>query len=272
MRGCAWLAPGPRLPRVHSRRCLPCLETAEAAPVPPASARRDDLGRVRRGHPAGVLLAAHGGFRQGAWPTRGRRWRWSMGRGERSRRTASAPPSTGSTRRRRRGSTSRRRSRWGASLVPLVALFAVGLLALLDCERQDWNAVSRRLHDARQMIEAGGLGRVLDDRRGRAGGRTARPSTAASSREAEMAMARSLVLYRRGQAPVETANALLHLARVHVSARVTMRWRATRSTKPRCSSARVPTLGRGSSDCSRRPAGVRTPTRVQPGRAGRERS
>jgi LuxR family maltose regulon positive regulatory protein len=33
---------------------------------------------------------------------------------------------------------------------------------------------------------------------------------------AEMAMARSLVLYRRGQAPVETANALLHLARVHV--------------------------------------------------------
>jgi LuxR family maltose regulon positive regulatory protein len=33
---------------------------------------------------------------------------------------------------------------------------------------------------------------------------------------AELAMARSLVLYRRGQAPVETANALLHLARVDV--------------------------------------------------------
>lgn len=32
---------------------------------------------------------------------------------------------------------------------------------------------------------------------------------------AEMSMARSLVLYRRGQAPVETANALLHLARIH---------------------------------------------------------
>ena len=31
-----------------------------------------------------------------------------------------------------------------------------------------------------------------------------------------MAMARSLVLHRRGQAPVETANALLHLARVHL--------------------------------------------------------
>ena len=28
------------------------------------SARRDDLGRLRRGHPAGVLLAADGGFRQ----------------------------------------------------------------------------------------------------------------------------------------------------------------------------------------------------------------
>jgi LuxR family maltose regulon positive regulatory protein len=32
---------------------------------------------------------------------------------------------------------------------------------------------------------------------------------------AEMSIARSLVLYRRGQAPVETANALLHLARIH---------------------------------------------------------
>jgi len=30
-----------------------------------------------------------------------------------------------------------------------------------------------------------------------------------------MSMARSLVLYRRGRAPVETANALLRLARVH---------------------------------------------------------
>jgi LuxR family maltose regulon positive regulatory protein len=33
---------------------------------------------------------------------------------------------------------------------------------------------------------------------------------------AEVAMARSLVLYRRGQAPVEVANALLRLARLHV--------------------------------------------------------
>jgi LuxR family maltose regulon positive regulatory protein len=103
----------------------------------------------------------------------------------------------------------------GGELVPLVALFAVGLLALLDCEREDWNAVSRRLHAARQMIEAGGLGEywmtagvglavgLASEHRGDLAG-------------AEMAMARSLVLYRRGQAPVETANALLHLARVHV--------------------------------------------------------
>ena len=46
----------------------------------------------------------------------------------------------------------------GRELVPLVALFAVGLLAVLDCDRQDWNAVSRRLHDARQMIDAAGVG------------------------------------------------------------------------------------------------------------------
>jgi LuxR family maltose regulon positive regulatory protein len=32
---------------------------------------------------------------------------------------------------------------------------------------------------------------------------------------AETSMARSVVLYRRGRAPVETANALLHLSRVH---------------------------------------------------------
>jgi LuxR family maltose regulon positive regulatory protein len=102
----------------------------------------------------------------------------------------------------------------GRELVPLVAMFAAGLLALLDCERQAWNAVSRRLNAARQVIEAGGLreywmtagvtlaGGLASEHDGDLGG-------------AEMAMARSLVLYRRGQAPVETANALLHLARVH---------------------------------------------------------
>jgi LuxR family maltose regulon positive regulatory protein len=103
----------------------------------------------------------------------------------------------------------------GGELVPLVALFAAGLLALLDCERQDWNAVARRLKEARQMIGVGELGEywmtagvelvggIVSEHRDDLTG-------------AEMAMARSLVLYRRGQAPVEIANALLHLARVHV--------------------------------------------------------
>ena len=102
----------------------------------------------------------------------------------------------------------------GRELVPLVALFAVGLLAILDCERQDWNAVSRRLHAARQMIEAAGVGEYWMT----AGVELARGLASehrGEDAEAEMAMARSLVLYRRGQAPVETANALLHLARVH---------------------------------------------------------
>ncbi|MBV8219116.1 MAG: hypothetical protein JO325_11675 [Solirubrobacterales bacterium] len=103
----------------------------------------------------------------------------------------------------------------GSELVPLVALFAVGLLALLESERQDWNAVSRRLHDARQMIDAGGLGEYwMTAGVELAGGLTAERHDDLAG--AETAMARSLVLYRRGQAPVETANALLHLARVHV--------------------------------------------------------
>jgi LuxR family transcriptional regulator, maltose regulon positive regulatory protein len=99
-------------------------------------------------------------------------------------------------------------------LLPLVALFALGLLALMDCDSEDWNAVSSRLREARQVIAAGGLSEF--------------PMTAAvelaaglmAERDgdlvgAETSMARSLVLYRRGQAPVETANALVHLARVH---------------------------------------------------------
>jgi len=103
----------------------------------------------------------------------------------------------------------------GRDLVPLVALFAVGLLALLDCERQDWNAVSRRLHAARQMIEAGGLDEYwMTAGVELAGGLASEHDDDLGG--AEMAVARSLVLYRRGQAPVETANALLHLARLHV--------------------------------------------------------
>ena len=102
----------------------------------------------------------------------------------------------------------------GRELVPLVALFAVGLLAILDCDRQDWNAVSRRLHDARQMIEAAGVGEYWMTAGVELAGGLAYEHRGEDA-EAEMAMARSLVLYRRGQAPVETANALLHLARVH---------------------------------------------------------
>jgi LuxR family transcriptional regulator, maltose regulon positive regulatory protein len=103
----------------------------------------------------------------------------------------------------------------GRELVPLVALFAIGVLALLDCERQDWNAVSRRLHGARQMIDAGGLGEYwMTAGVALAGGLASEHQDDLAG--AEMAMARSLVLYRRGQAPVEIANALLHLARIHV--------------------------------------------------------
>ncbi len=103
----------------------------------------------------------------------------------------------------------------GRELVPLVARFAVGLLALMDCERRDWNAVSRRMYAARQMIEAGGLGEYwMTAGVQLAGGLTAEHG--GEHDKAETEMARSLVLYRRGQAPVETANVLLHLACIHL--------------------------------------------------------
>jgi LuxR family transcriptional regulator, maltose regulon positive regulatory protein len=103
----------------------------------------------------------------------------------------------------------------GRELLPLVTLVAVGLLALMDCDREDWSAVSRRLHGARQMIDAGGLGEFwMSAGIELAGGLAAEQQ--GDLAEAEMAIARSLVLHRRGQAPVETANALVHLARVHV--------------------------------------------------------
>jgi LuxR family maltose regulon positive regulatory protein len=103
----------------------------------------------------------------------------------------------------------------GRELVPLVALFAEGVLALLDCERQDWNAVSRHLLTARQMIAAAGVGEYwMTAGATLAGGLLSEHHDDLA--QAEMTIARSLVLYRRGQAPVETANALLHLARVHI--------------------------------------------------------
>ena len=102
----------------------------------------------------------------------------------------------------------------GRELIPLVALAASSLLALMDCERGDWNGVSQRLSSARGLIQAGGVSEYWLT----AGIELA--TGLAAEREgnlalAEMSMARSLVLSRRGQAPVETANALLHLARVH---------------------------------------------------------
>jgi LuxR family maltose regulon positive regulatory protein len=102
----------------------------------------------------------------------------------------------------------------GQELLPLVALFALGLLTLMDCESEDWNGVSRRLHTARQLIEGGGLGEYwMTAAVELAGGLAAERD--GDLETAEVAMARSLLLYRRSQAPVEIANALLHLARVH---------------------------------------------------------
>ncbi|MGA2928081.1 MAG: LuxR C-terminal-related transcriptional regulator, partial [Solirubrobacteraceae bacterium] len=104
----------------------------------------------------------------------------------------------------------------GRDLLPLVALVALGLLALMDFEREDLIAVAKRLHQGRQMIESCGLGEYWMT----AGVELA--SGLAAERDgdlarAEMLMARSLVLCRRSKAPVETANALLRLARVHQS-------------------------------------------------------
>jgi LuxR family maltose regulon positive regulatory protein len=102
----------------------------------------------------------------------------------------------------------------GRELLPLVALFAVGLLALMDCESENWNAVAGRLNEARRVIDSGGLREYWMT----AGVELAGGLSAERNGDlvcAETAMARSLVLYRRGQAPVEAANALLHLARIH---------------------------------------------------------
>ena len=137
---------------------LPCLETAEAAPVP--GPLLDGTTSVASG--AATLRASYwlrmGVFRQDRFARSQCAGSWNRGHGERFRPTAWGPRLTGSVRQRRLASSSRRRSRKGASLFPLVALFAVGVLALLDCERQDWNAVARGLQAARQMIEAGALG------------------------------------------------------------------------------------------------------------------
>ena len=102
----------------------------------------------------------------------------------------------------------------GRELIPMVALAAVSLLALMDCERGDWNAVSQRLRCARRSSRRCGVSEYwMTAGIELAGGLAAEHQ--GNLALAEMAMARSLVLNRRSQAPVETANALLHLARVH---------------------------------------------------------
>jgi LuxR family transcriptional regulator, maltose regulon positive regulatory protein len=193
---------------------LPCLETAEAAPVPGllldgttsvASGtatlrasywlRMGDFGRTVS-YAREALALEHGPWRAISANCLGTAFYWLD-------ETAQARQQLEAT------------IEVGRELVPLVALFAAGLLTLMDCERQDWNAVSRRLRAARQMIQAGGLGEYWMTATVELAGGLAREHQDDLA-GAEMAMARSLVLYRRGQAPVETANALLALARVHI--------------------------------------------------------
>jgi ATP/maltotriose-dependent transcriptional regulator MalT len=192
---------------------LPCLETAEAAPVPAplldgttsiASGaatlrasywlRMGDFGKTVT-YAREALTLEHGPWRAISANCLGTAFYWLD-------ETAQARQQLEET------------IEVGRELLPLVALFAVGLLALMDCERGDWNAVAERLQGARQMIQAGGLGEYwMTAGVELAGGLASEHQEDLAG--AEMAMARSLVLYRRGQAPVETANALLHLARVH---------------------------------------------------------
>ena len=193
---------------------LPCLETAEAAPVPGplldgttsvASGaatlrasywlRMGDFGKTAS-YAREALALEHGPWRAISANCLGTAFYWLDA-------TAQARQQLEAT------------IEVGRELVPLVALFAAGLLAVLDCERQDWNAVSGRLHAARQMIEAGGLGEYWMTAGVELAGALASEHDGDLA-GAEMTMARSLVLYRRGRAPVETANALLHLARIHV--------------------------------------------------------
>jgi ATP/maltotriose-dependent transcriptional regulator MalT len=193
---------------------LPCLETAEAAPVPGplldgttsvASGaatlrasywlRMGDFGKTVA-YSREALALEHGPWRAISANCLGTAFYWLD-------ETAQARQQLEAT------------IEVGRELVPLVALFAIGLLAILDCERQDWNGVWSRLRTAREMIDAGALGEYWMT----AGVELARGLALEDRGDlaaAELAMARSLVLYRRGQAPVEIANALLHLARLHV--------------------------------------------------------
>jgi LuxR family maltose regulon positive regulatory protein len=102
----------------------------------------------------------------------------------------------------------------GRELLPLVALAALGMLALMDCESEDWTAAVKRLHQGRATIATGGFGQYWMTAGVELAGGLAAEHDGDLAR-AETLMAASLVLCRRSKAPVEIANVLLHLARVH---------------------------------------------------------
>ena len=209
---------------------LPCLETAEAAPVrrPVCSTGRPRSPPARRrcGRPIGcgwgisarrvsyareALALEHGPWRAISANCLGTAFYWLD-------ETAQARQQLEAT------------IEVGRELVPLVALFAIGLLALLDCERQDWNAVSRRLHAARQMIEAGGLGEYwMTAGVALAGGLVSEHQ--AISREPRWrwlgASCSIAAARRRSKPPMPCC-----ISRASMSGRVTMPWRTTRSAKP----------------------------------------
>jgi LuxR family maltose regulon positive regulatory protein len=101
----------------------------------------------------------------------------------------------------------------------LVALAALGMLALMDFESEDWNAFARRVDEGRRMIDSGEFGEywmtaLVELASGLAAERDG------DLARAEALMTRSLVLGRRSEAPVETANVLLHLAGIHQTQRL----------------------------------------------------
>ena len=173
------------------------------------SARSGEPRSPRARRPAGVVSVVHGGFRQDGFVfSRG------VGAGQRPWRGSSAKclgtacyllDETAQAWQQLEATIEVVRE-----LVPLVALLAGRIAGALGLRAAD----SRRLHSARQMIEARPW-RVQDDRRNELAGGLASEHHGDLA-GAEMAMARSLVPYRRVQAPVEQANALLHLARLHV--------------------------------------------------------
>ncbi|MBV8218157.1 MAG: hypothetical protein JO325_06825, partial [Solirubrobacterales bacterium] len=102
----------------------------------------------------------------------------------------------------------------GQDLLPLVALAALGMLACMDCESEDWTAVAKRLHQGRETIASGGFAEYWMTAGVELAGGLAAERDGDLAR-AEALMGGSLVLCRRSKAPVEIANVLLHLARVH---------------------------------------------------------